>query len=233
MLPPSISSTLAAIAEVLLPERCALCAQPPREGPFCLRCLPDLTRPEPEPPPPSLLSWEAAVPYQGEWREWIRRFKFPQPGLLGLDPAADAVAVWLACRAANQIAPSLRPDLIVPVPLHPRRLRERGFDQAAILARAVARQRQEAPWRPLLARRIDTQRQTDLSRAERAANVRGAFYARGEAPPCIWLIDDVATTGSTLREAARALRDAGAETVVGVSAARTPRGVSDEVEAPV
>ena len=155
-------------------------------------------------------------------REWIRRFKYPAPGLLGLDPAADAVVLTLIRRAARRVPPALRAQAVVPVPLHPTRYRERGFDQASLLARAVARDQGLRHLPRALARTRPTRRQTGLSRSERHRNVRGAFRARHSVPACVWLVDDVATTGSTLGEAARALRRAGALRVVGLCAARTP-----------
>lgn len=122
------------------------------------------------------------------------------------------------------------PDLIIPVPLHPRRLRFRGFNQAELLARELARR-----LAPGLGIPIDTtvlerirftkpQMQTE-TRAERLHNLAQAFAARPEvAGPVvgkyIWLIDDVATTGTTLDECARVLKAAGARQVWGVVIAR-------------
>ncbi len=178
-------------------------------------------------PPRRLLAWSAAAAYTGEWREWIRRFKYPGRGLRALDPAADAVACWLATEAAAALPAGLAPDAVVPVPLHPRRRRERGFDQAAILAQAICRDLDLPRARPLLERTRDTARQTGLSRPERRRNLRAAFAARGPAPGRVWLVDDVATTGATLSEAARALRRAGCRQIVGICCAHTPRGVDD------
>ena len=117
----------------------------------------------------------------------------------------------------------------MPVPLHAARLRRRGFNPAAALARDLARA-SAAPLAFALARVRDTPSQTGLGRAGRRANVRGAF--RVSAPSvfrasricarCVWLVDDVVTTGATLEECARALRAAGAVRVVALCAARTP-----------
>lgn len=172
--------------------------------------------------PTPLESWVAAVPFEGEAATWLRRFKYPGPGLFGLDPAAEAVAATLIGEAARRV-PGPAPDLIVPVPLHPLRLRQRGFSPAGLLAAALGRAR-ELPVDPAaLARFRNTPSQTRLARSERARNVSGAFRARGRSlPERIWLVDDVVTTGSTLREAARTLRGAGAHRVVAVCAARTP-----------
>lgn len=117
----------------------------------------------------------------------------------------------------------------MPVPLHAKRLRRRGFNPAASLARDVARM-SGATLTFALARIRDTPSQTGLGRAGRRANVRGAFRmsarsvfrARRASTACVWLVDDVVTTGATLEECAHVLRAAGAEQVVALCAARTP-----------
>jgi ComF family protein len=164
----------------------------------------------------------AAVWLEPPISDWIHAFKYPPRGLRGLAPGPIALMVEIATRASRR-APGPAPDLVVPVPQHPRRLRARGFNPALVVARAVAR----AAGAPLAATALervrDTPSQTGLSAAARRRNVRGALRARRAAPPRVWLVDDVVTTGATLREAASALRAAGAESVVAVCAARTPR----------
>jgi ComF family protein len=172
--------------------------------------------------PPPLESCVAAASFEGEVAAWLRRFKYPQPGLPGLDPAAEAIAVALIGEAARR-ASGPSPDLIVPVPLHPLRLRQRGFNPAATLAAAFGRDRGLALDPAALIRIRNTPSQTGLPRARRAENVSGAFRARRrEFPERVWLVDDVVTTGSTLREAARVLHRAGARRIVALCAARTP-----------
>jgi ComF family protein len=162
------------------------------------------------------------VPFEGEAARWLRRFKYPDPGLFGLDPAAEAVATALI-REAGRRAPGPAPDLIVPVPLHPLRLRQRGFNPAGLLAATLGRDRDLPVDHAALTRIRNTPSQTRLARSQRARNLSGAFRAgKKPLPDRIWLVDDVVTTGSTLREAARALRRAGADRIVGVCAARTP-----------
>jgi ComF family protein len=115
-------------------------------------------------------------------------------------------------------------DCIIPMPLHPRRLRQRGYNQALEIARPVARilnQPLQARW---LHRIRDTGPQSDLPENRRTANVRRAFRAGPEVAGLrLALVDDVLTTGSTADEAARALRAAGAERVEVWVVARTGR----------
>jgi ComF family protein len=154
--------------------------------------------------------------------DWIHAFKYPPRGLRGLAPGPLALVAELAARSARR-AGGPAPELVVPVPLHPRRLRARGFNPALVVARAVARTAAAPVAATALARLRDTPSQTGLSAGERRRNLRGALRARGAVPARVWLVDDVVTTGATLREAARALCAAGAESVVAVCAARTPR----------
>jgi ComF family protein len=206
--------------ELLLPPVCAGCGRTARELPLCTGCrLPaaDALGPAPRP----LSAWCAATLHDGAGAEWVRRFKYPARGIAGLDGAAEAVALALVQGLVPRV-PGGAPDLVVPVPLHPRRLRERGFSPAALLARTLAREARVRVAPTLLTRVRDTRSQTELSRAERRRNVVGAFVPRAAAPARLWLVDDVATTGSTLAEAARALRRAGAEEIVGVCLAWRP-----------
>ncbi|HEX8076998.1 MAG TPA: phosphoribosyltransferase family protein, partial [Chthoniobacterales bacterium] len=113
-------------------------------------------------------------------------------------------------------------DLIVPVPLHPARERERGFNQAALLAEILAAGI-SVPVRPVLERTRYTTTQTAYDRAERMENLHGAFRLRKNRDVRdlrVLLIDDVLTTGSTLSECARVLKAAGAHAVHGATAAR-------------
>jgi ComF family protein len=172
---------------------------------------------------PHLVACCAVVAFQGDAETWIHRFKYPRPGWRGLDPAPLGVLRQLALEAALA-ATGPRPDCIVPVPLHPRRLRARGFNPAAVLARWIAREQRVRFEAGLLRRLRDTPSQTGLGRSARRANVRGAFAATpgARAPRRVWLVDDVITTGSTLAEAARALHRAGSREVLAICVARTP-----------
>jgi len=115
-------------------------------------------------------------------------------------------------------------DRIIPVPLHPKRLRWRGFNQALILAREVGRL-WRLPVDPFILRRSrETPPQTELSEEERTKNVRGAFAVdprksvEGES---LLLVDDVYTSGATVNECSRALQRAGAKEVHVLTLART------------
>ena len=107
-----------------------------------------------------------------------------------------------------------RPDGVVPIPLHPTRRLERGYNQSRTLGQGVANAL-DVPLRPnLLERPHPTRSQTNLSRSARWKNVRDAFAASGDAANGHWLlVDDILTTGSTCVAAAQTLQDAGADAV--------------------
>jgi ComF family protein len=167
----------------------------------------------------------AACWFEGAVAGWIRAFKYPTGLRAGFDGTARARLRALALETAAW-APGEPPEAVVPVPLHPRRLRARGFNPALEVARGIARAHALPILPTLLVRRRDTPSQTGLTRTARRRNVRQAFRASGPAPERLWLVDDVVTTGATLAAAARALRRGGARDVVGLCAARTPARVA-------
>ena len=166
--------------------------------------------------PPAFAYARAAAHYGDRARAALHAFKFGGRRALAA-PLGDLLA---------ELGPALplpAVDLIVPVPLHPRRERERGFNQSWLLARRVA-----AAWRvtarvDALTRRVATAPQTALGADARRVNVAGAFRVRRPelvAGRHVLLVDDIMTNGATAGACARALREAGAATVGVVTVAR-------------
>lgn len=132
------------------------------------------------------------------------------------------VARWLNDALDDDRLRGRQFDLLVPVPLHPARKRERGFNQAALLAELVSEER-SIPCRPILERVRYTTTQTLFDRSDRMENLHDAFRLRKNMDVRglrVLLIDDVLTTGATLSECARVLRRAGAAPVYAATAAR-------------
>lgn len=159
----------------------------------------------------------AAVSYTFPWSDCIARFKFQtEPSL------ARALAHLM--RHAPWVEPALdAAKVVVPMPLSPTRLRERGFNQALELARHLAPHKTHAL---TLLRRGDSAHQVGASRQDRLDHVRDAFWVAPERVSIVRdqrvvLVDDVMTTGASLFEAARALRAAGAAHITGLVLART------------
>ncbi len=165
---------------------------------------------------PAFTWGRSATLYDAAVREALHAFKFSGKTALAA-PLGDLLVE--VCASGLPVAP----DLVVPVPLHRARERERGFNQAGLLARRVAR-RLGAPLGTRALRRVrSTRAQADLGGAERRTNVRGAFAARTAAALAgrhVLLVDDVLTTGATVSECARVLIDAGALTVGALTVAR-------------
>ena len=142
----------------------------------------------------------AAFRHRGAARELVMQLKYRY-----CDEAADALALAMA-----QCVPLGRYDALVPVPLHARRQRTRGGNQAEILCRALS-PRLGLPVLNLLTRVRETREQTSLARGDRLRNVQGAFSLAGEARGLRLLsVDDVRTTGATARACAQALSQGGA-----------------------
>lgn len=202
-----------------LPEReyqeCPVCRKPyQKNGATCLNCR-KLT---------ALDGILIARPYQ---HRLIQKLVFALKYRF-IDAAADPLAELVAESILHQ--PIVLPDLVIPVPLHTRRLRYRGFNQAEVLGRKIIERLLPGTPIPLRndllyrTRFTKPQMKTD-SKIERTENLQDAFEAPLEtAGPLvgkyIWLIDDVATTGSTLDACAKSLKQAGAKTVWGIVVAR-------------
>jgi len=136
---------------------------------------------------------------------------------------ARSLGRWLARSLPGEAAEA---DLVAPVPLHPRRVRERGFNQSEFLSAAVARAAGLSHRPRLLAKMTPTHSQTGLGRKDRRRNLRGTFsLGPGEpvAGKLVLLVDDIYTTGCTVEECARVLRRGGAWGIRVMTLARTIR----------
>jgi predicted amidophosphoribosyltransferase len=197
---------------------CAACREqlPWLSAPRCGRC--GLPLPCGEPCPARDAAFAAAwapLAYDGPARELVAALKFG-----GALPLARLMAAQIAAGAPPEL---LRDVALVPVPLHPARLRRRGFDQAARIADALARRRDRALV-DCLRREGPASRQLGASRATRLAAGRLVVRVAGPVPRRALLVDDVHTTGATFEACARALRAAGCEHVAAVAYARALRG---------
>ncbi|MCS7061095.1 MAG: ComF family protein [Anaerolineae bacterium] len=168
------------------------------------------------------LSVVSAAPFTAPLREGIHEFKYNGAPQLAEPFARLMLQAWIGASAGGELVV----DLVVPVPLHAGRLRERGFNQSERLAFYVARHIGIPMMPHALARTRHTEHQARLGAAERRANVQGAFAADGAhcAGRRILLVDDVLTTGTTLCECTAALLDAGAVSVSALTLARAGQG---------
>jgi ComF family protein len=204
------------LAGAIAPNRCAACdADVPMMTAFCRACASTLTLPEAHRNP----TYIAAFVYGGAIAEAIRKLKFE-----GRPDVARPLAAALR-RAARALAAE-RPTVVIPVPLYPRRLVERGYNQSALLAAPVAKDLGATFLPRGLLRPRDTEAQATLGRDVRLRNLTGAFTVRRPKDVCgqrVLLIDDVRTTGATLAACGAALREAGAEDVRALVVAETER----------
>ena len=157
---------------------------------------------------PAFREGRTAVLFKGPARSLVIELKYHQ----GLHVLADMAEIF---RRTPHLLETVRGAILVPVPLHPRKARERGYNQAGLLAEALVQVAGGgAGVAPLLRRVVDTESQTAFDRRTRMANLKNAFaLVRGAAinPAHHYiLVDDVFTTGSTLNSCARVLRRAGA-----------------------
>lgn len=237
----ALRNALSGAFTALYPPVCVLCGAPGANGldlcrpcraelpgidPCCPRCAQPLGPGHPvgqpcgrcQRHPPPYTRCRALLRYQGPVPMLVGGLKFrKRMDLLRL------LGTLLGAELAATLPREQRPDAIVPVPLHPRRLRQRGYNQALELARGVARQL-DLPLDPGCCARVRaTPPQAELERAARLHNLHGAFAARGAlSGRRLAILDDVVTTGSTVAELTRVLRRAGALEVEVWALARTP-----------
>ena len=160
----------------------------------------------------------SAVRYEGVLREAIHAFKYQQAVWLQEDLVDFLEALYHAHCGTNTF------DAVVPVPLHRRRHRNRGFNQAELLAKSLAKRINTPIILKKLVRIRYTESQTRLSAPARLQNLKGAFAVKEATDLAgikqVILVDDVMTTGATISECARALKRAGVERVVALTLAR-------------
>ena len=197
------------------PPLCPLCGRPQEKARLCPQCAETFSDQRPSP-----IDGIRAVAYlEGSMREAIYGLKYHYIRDLAV-PLGEMLIEYY------QNAP-LPADIIVPVPLHRRRKRERGYNQSALLAQQLGSAIHVPVRLDLLRRHRYTRSQTRLNPQERRRNVHGAFsrasqpgVAQAIAGRRLLLIDDVATTGATARECAQVLRDCGARSIWALTLAR-------------
>jgi ComF family protein len=221
------------VLDLLIPPRCAGCGE--RESWLCPTCAAGLPRPEGRRcrvcalalrgdvqvcadcyrDPPPIERVRAAFRHEGLARQLVLDLKYRRQRHL-----APTLGGLLAAAAPRDV------DAVVPIPLHPARRRERGFNQSELLAVELGRRLRRPVVGETVRRTRDTAQQTGLSPRERLANVRGAFAVDGRLDGGrLLLVDDVCTTGATLYACAGALRAAGAASVVAAVFTRASYGV--------
>ena len=212
------------LLDLALPATCAGCGL---EGaPLCRACRPSvevrLALPAgtslglPDGPPDPLAQLEWCAPFSGTVRRALHALKYAGEQRLAVPLGAAVAARWARAGAGGSV--------LVPVPVHAARRRERGFDQAELIAAAAAVVLR-LPMAPVVVRSRATTPQYRLDRRRRAINVAEAFDVRPDgvrlvAGRDIVLVDDVVTTGATLAASARALQAIGARSVSAITVAR-------------
>ena len=184
----------------------------PDEYGLCPRCSEKIRRylPMRDFCPEELTGYTAGIMYDGVVPKAVQRFKYN-----GATHMAGFFAQYMP------LPPDWEIDALVPVPLHKRRLKLRGYNQSLLLAEALS-ERTRVPVRPeLLTRTRNTKKQAKLNHEKRVQNVKGAFSAQMDCTGLkLAIVDDVCTTGNTLNECAQALKAAGAAQVYGITACR-------------
>jgi ComF family protein len=184
---------------------CQRCGEPLAVGGICGECSAN---------PPAVKALRSFGIYEGSLRNAIRQMKYKRD--IGLGEALSKHLIELYNDQKWEI------DLIVPVPLSSRRMRERGYNQAGLLARPLSYAIGKSFLAGAILRKRETRSQVGLNASERKANTAGAFQARETfvRGKVVLVIDDVATTGATINACAQALCDAGSKAVYGLTLAR-------------
>lgn len=252
-LPGLFYRTYRTICDSLLPRRCVVChagiekPQPPLLGRFaCNACYPLLLQTGKIRckrcglalgPRPQAFGWthcrhckttvEADIEhplrcvvccdYLPPFDQWIAQLKYGNAHGL-----AELMGLWLGLQA--QLDHATLPDVLIPVPNSPEKLKLRGYNQAALIAKHLGRQIRRPVRTDWLLKVNNASAQAELGRAERLQNLQGAFRATRPIPAGlrIGLVDDVITTGATLQSCEEALRKAGAKSIVLMAVCRTP-----------
>ena len=223
-----------AILNLLFPQSCILCGVQVFERRWSVACPECWSKLEPIPRPFCLQCGMPAPAIEtscGACRRGDHAFDFARSLFLFNDPMRGIIhhlkysaRVSLAKPLGHPLRDCMAMEgfeakVAVPVPLHRSRARERGFNQAELLARQLGL---KVDLR-LLQRLKNTPSQTGLSRSQRALNLSAAFVVRGAPPETVLVVDDVYTTGSTLHEIAKTLKRAGASRVEVLTVARVMR----------
>jgi len=231
------------LADILFPPQCIICGGSPKKGgetPFCSECFSKIAFIQ---PPlcaccglpftgagsmnhlcgdcifrkPFFSTARALGIYDTILLDTIHLFKYSGRILIG-----ERIGAVMAEHRYDSLNISDF-SLIIPVPLHPKKLKERGFNQSLVLGRELAKKFSLPLDFGTLKRRIDTKPQVNLGRSERIKNVKGAFMVKEKSRikgEKVLLVDDVYTTGSTVNECARLLREAKATDVAVLTLAR-------------
>lgn len=195
---------LRALLDLIFPPACEVCRKRGEEV-LCPDCFGQIRFMKPQ------LGIYCVSAYEGVLRTALHRFKFQKRKNLA-DPLGILLVKYLSHTPGIKMEEI---DGIVPVPLHPRRQRQRGYNQAELLASVVSRY-YEVPVVSALERMKNTHPQFDLPREARFENVKGAFRvvdSRAVYNKAVLLLDDICTTGSTIAECSKALKTAGARRV--------------------
>ena len=192
------------LLSLIFPPRCEVCRKGSPEV-LCTECFRQIKFMHPH------LGIHSVSVYEGVLRSAIHRFKFKKRKRLA-EPLGILLVKYLS---SSPLLEMKEMDVIIPVPLHPKRLKERGFNQAELLAKTISKY-YEIPVAAALERTKNTQAQFDLPRTERFKNISGAFKVsdvKSVYNKNILLLDDIYTTGSTIAECSKALKTAGARRV--------------------